>query len=182
MDLENLKSDYQKSGNENPKSIESINKMKQSKNHPVLKRMRRQLVFESVIWVFVLIVYYDFFDGHLKSILWNVLLVISILLLLSHNLLGYIIAKSPINGKNLSKSLQVYADRIKNYAIVSIASRILAVLIFIGFLTSSITWNTNKIITIVSFITIVIAVQIYFLGKIWKGRIEKIEYQIDTLK
>ena len=177
MNLEDLKSNYQNKGKNNIESEEHLIKMTNSGNHPILKGIKRQLISESIIWLIVLIVFYDFFDGHLKSFFWNVLLTISIVLLLIHNLLGYSVIKNPIEGKNLSNSLKKYVIKIKRYSVFSVASRVAAVSIFFLYLTSNIIWNSEKIWTTLLAFALMIGFQVYFLSKIWKKRVKTIENQ-----
>ncbi|NMH87000.1 hypothetical protein [Flavivirga algicola] len=181
MELDDLKSEYQNMNNDNSKSIESINKMKYSSKHPVLNGIKKQLVLESVIWILILIVFYDFFDGHLKAFYWNVLLVISILLVLIHNMLGFMVVKKPINDHNIKNSLKKYLNKIKRFSRVSIISRVLAFVIFMGFLTSNIIWDSHKIWTSTVFFSIAVVVQVYFLNRVWRQRVKKIEDQVHTL-
>jgi len=180
MDLEDLKSDYKKGVVENLKTTENLNKMKESGNHPVLKGIKKQLIFESIIWVFLLVVFYDIFDGHLKSIVWNGLLIVSILLLLFHNISGYILVKNPIFGENIKESLEKYLSKIKTFSFISIASRVFAITIFLGFLTSNTTWEFNKILLFSGMFLLTIATQIYFLRKVWNKRIDVIENTLNT--
>ena len=178
MNLEDLKSDYQHLGKDHVESVENLNKMKNAINHPVLKRIKWQLIFESILWLLILIVFYDFFDGHLKSFFWNVLLSISIVLLLIHNLLGYSIVKKPIEGANLNDSLKNYLLKIKKYSAISILSRVVAVSIFFLYLTSNIIWTTSKIWMSIAMFALLIGAQIYFLRKIWSKRTKTIEHHI----
>ncbi len=182
MDLEDLKSDYKKRGVEHLKTTESLNKMKQSGNHPVLRSIKKQLIFESVIWIVLLVVYYDFFDGQQKSIIWNGLLIVSILLLLIHNILGYSLVKNPIFGENIKESLQKYLLKIKTFSFISIASRVFAIIIFLGFLTSNVKWEINKIMLFAVMFIITITAQIFLLRKVWNKRIYFIENTLNTFK
>ncbi len=180
MDLENLKSDYQNSKTDNLKSLDNLTKMKEAKNHPVLKGIIKQLVIESLLWTIILLVYYDFFDGQLKSFLWNALLVISILLLLIHNISGYILVKNPIFGESIKESLQKYLVKIKTFSFISIVSRVLAVTVFLGFLVSNVEWEFNKMVLTLALFLITIGTQIYLLRKVWKKRIHLIENTLAT--
>ncbi len=180
MDLDDLKSDYQNMENEGSKSLEDFRKMKKPGRHPILKGIRRQLIFESTAWIFIVIVYYDFFDGHLKSVLWNILLVVSIALVLIHNILGYRIVKTPIRSHNLKDSLGSYLTRIKKYARVSIASRILAVSIFMGFLTSTSNAAGNTYYMVVGGFVLLIMIQYYLLHHIWQKRVKHIKNSIEA--
>lgn len=182
MELEELKSEYQNSNSEHLKSINSLNKMKQSNQHPVLKSIKRQLIIESVLWGLLLIVFYDFFDGHLKALFWNVLLAISILLLLTHNVLGYSIVKTQNHSINVLNSLKKYLYRIRTYAKISIVSRGFAVAVFMGFLSSTAVWDKRKIMfVIISFLLLIVA-QVYTLNLVWNKRIKKIKNQIEVLE
>lgn len=178
MDLEDLKSDYQNMESESSKSLRDFQKMKKPDNHPVLKGIRRQLIFESTAWLIIVIVYYDFFDGHLKSIIWNVLLVVSIVLVLIHNILGYRIVKTPIRSNNLKDSLGSYLKQIKNYARVSIASRVLAVSIFMGFLTSTSNTSGNSYYMVIGGFVLLLIIQYSLLRHIWQKRVKHIKNSV----
>jgi len=183
MDLETFKSDYQNLSNEPLKNLDNIIKIKNSGNHSALKSIKRQLIIESIIWTFVLIVSYDFFDGNTKSFFWNALLVISILLLLTHNILGLILVKNPINGVNIVTSLKNYLKKIKTYSIISMISRVLMISVFMLYLTSNVEeWSTNKLWSTIGFFSILVSFQIYLLNKVWKKRVHKIEKQIDSFE
>ncbi|WP_111308505.1 hypothetical protein [Confluentibacter sediminis] len=180
MDLEDLKSDYKKGETDNVRTTECLKKMKQSGNHPVLRSIKKQLIFESIVWTILLVVYYDFFDGQLKSIVWNGLLIVSILLLLIHNILGYILVKNPIFGENIKESLQKYLTKIKKFSTLSILSRVLAVTILLGFLVSNIVWELHKILLFAGLLLFSIGIQIYFLRRVWNKRIGLIENKLNS--
>lgn len=175
MELENLKSEYQNAGKA-LLSKEKIQKMIIENNHPVLKGIKIQLLTETVLWAIFLAVYYNIFDGHLKSSIWNVLLVVSVIFILIHNVLGFQIISNPINGETVLESLKNYLIKIKNYAVVSIATRVLAIIILLGYFVSTISLTNEKLVSL-SFISLVIPVQIYLLHRVWakrKSRINKI--------
>lgn len=182
MDLDTLKSNYKNADNETIKSMGNLGKMRHPSNHPVLKKIRLQLIIESLLWAFILIVFYDFFDGHLRSFFWNVLLAISIILLLTHNFLGYLLVQKPINDDNIKSSLKGYLVKIKKYSIVSIVSRVLTVVIFMLYLTSNSNWDVDKLWTFIGFFILLILTQIFLLGKIWHKRIKIIKDQIENMK
>ena len=75
------------------KSTDDIKLMLSENNHPVLKKIRKQLTIEIIGWSVFLICYYSMFDGDHKPIWINIILVVSVLLPLIHNLLGYRLAK-----------------------------------------------------------------------------------------
>ena len=122
-----------------------------------------------------MIVFYDFFDGHLKSAFWNVLLILSIVLLLVHNLLGYSIVQKPIEVVNLKSSLKNYSVKIKKYSRLSIISRMTAVSVFFLYLASNIVWTTYKLWTGIGMFVLLIGIQVYFLRNIWNKRAKTLE-------
>jgi hypothetical protein len=175
MEIENLKSTYQNAG-KIALSKENIQKMVQENNHPVLKDIQTQLLIETVLWGVFLAVYYNIFDGHLKSPLWNMLLVVSVIFILAHNVLGFQIIGNPINGETILESLKNYQIKIKNYAVISIATRVLAIAILLGYFMSTIVLTPEKLLS-VAFIALIIPIQIYLLHRVWakrKSRINKI--------
>lgn len=180
MEFEDMMSDYQ--NDDTNKSRDVLRGMHRATGHPVLKKIRKQLIFESLIWGVVLSVYYSGFDGVQKTFFWNAVLVVAIVLLLVHNLLGYRLVQTPINAQNLMDSLKGYLKRIKRYALISIATRVLAVMAILLFLTSNVEWNINKIVATGTTVFVLISLQIYFLWKLWKKRMVIIETQINSLK
>jgi hypothetical protein len=141
--------------------------------NPVLNDIRRQLTIESIAYTIFLVVYYSGFDGNNKSFLMNAILVISVSLLLLHNMAGYIITKNNIPANNLKLSLSTYLRKIKRFALLAIASRALAFSGIMLFFMSNITWSTGKYFGLASIICI-LGIQIFSLRKIWSGRINKI--------
>ncbi|WP_422083497.1 hypothetical protein [Ulvibacterium sp.] len=180
MELEELKSEYQNI--DKGKNREAMRKMGSANRHPVLKRIRLQLVLESLVWAILLSVYYTGFDGHQKPWYLNAALIVSVLLLLLHNVLGYRLVQSPISGSSVSESLRCYAQRVKKYARISIAARVIAITALLSFFAFSVDWNMTKIVASTLFVAVLFFVQVFFLRKVWKGRIGKIEGQIDSLE
>jgi hypothetical protein len=179
MELENLKSEYQNAGKV-ALSKTDIQKIILENNHPVLKGIKIQLLTETVLWAIFLAVYYNIFDGHLKSSLWNVLLVVSVIFILVHNILGFQIMANPINGETILESLKKYSIKIKYYAVISIATRVFAILMLLGYFISSISLTSEKLISL-SFISLVIPVQIYLLYRVWAKRKNTINKMFQSL-
>jgi hypothetical protein len=179
MELENLKSEYQNAGKV-ALSKTDIQKIILENNRPVLKGIKIQLLIETVLWAIFLVVYYNIFDGHLKSTLWNFLLVVSIFFILIHNILGFQIITNPINGETILESLKNYSIKIKNYAVISIATRIFAIVILLGYFISTISLTNEKLVSL-SFISLVIPVQIYLLHRVWTKRKSTINNMFQSL-
>ena len=180
MNLEELKSNYKKA-RKKAIGVENLKKMTNSNHHPTLKKMKKQLVLESALWAVFLLVYYDFFDGHLKPFFWNLLLVLSIILLLVHNILGYRITMQPINGKTIKQSLANYLRKIKKYSAISVFTRVLAFASIMFFFFSTLPFGSVKI-WIVFGLVLISAIQIYSLQKVWSVRIKKIRESLRGLE
>ncbi|SEW36591.1 hypothetical protein SAMN05428988_4520 [Chitinophaga sp. YR573] len=141
---------------------------------PVLKNIRRQLTIETICYVAFLLVYYNFFDGDKKSFFLNVILVVSVSLLLLHNVAGYMITNNPVFGNNLKQSLTVYLEKLKRYAVIAVASRAIAFSGIMLFFMGNIRWTTGKYYAL-AFIICLLGIQIFSLWRIWAGRIKKIK-------
>jgi len=83
--------------------------------------------------------------------------------------LGFKIVNNPINGETIVESLKNYQGKIKTYAMVSIVSRVLAIVILLG----SINLTNEKIVSL-GFIAFIFPVQIYLLNRVWKNRKDQI--------
>lgn len=180
MELENLKSEYQNAG-KSALSETDIQKIISENNNLVLKGIKIQLLTETILWAIFLAVYYNIFDGHLKSTLWNFLLVGSVIFILIHNVLGFQIISNPINGETILESLKKYLIKIKNYAVISIVTRVFAIVTLLGYFISTISLTTEKWVSL-SFISLVIPVQIYLLHRVWAKRKKKINKLFESLK
>jgi hypothetical protein len=141
---------------------------------PVLKSIRRQLTIETICYTIFLLVYYNFFDGDKKSFFLNSILVISVSLLLLHNVAGYMITNNPVGSNNLKESLTIYLEKLKRYAVIAVASRAIAFSGIMLFFMGNIRWTSAKYYALV-FIICLLGIQIYSLGRIWAGRIRKIK-------
>ncbi|WP_158858478.1 hypothetical protein [Lunatibacter salilacus] len=149
--------------------------------HKVLKRIKTQLIIESIAWSAFLAVYYDFFDGHLRSGIWNGLLVVAICLLLIHNLLGYQVTNNPINGINILESLSNYLLKLRRYAYLSISARILAILILFGYFLSAMDVFEIRHYWSFAFLLLLVSTQAYLLWQIWSKRIKIINLKYKEL-
>lgn len=136
-----------------------------------LKKIKAQMIIETVAWTGFLAVYYDFFDGHLKPATWNALLVLAVGLVLVHNLLSYRITNNPVNGSNILDSLRNYLVKIKRYAYVSIGARVTALLTVFGFFMSSLEAFEPRHYWALICLGVLVLVQALVLWKTWSKRI-----------
>jgi hypothetical protein len=151
------------------KPTAAIQSMMHEKTHPVLKRIRRQMIFEAIAFTIFLIVYYDFFDGHRRPVFTNILLVAGLLLVIIHNIIGYVLTKSLPMRNTIKQTLEAHVTKIKNFAFVSVLSRILAAACLLLFFTFATTkyWLLAAII-------IILIIQIALLSAIWIKRIKQL--------
>jgi len=160
------------------KSNAELSGMIKERLHPVLKRIRIQLVLEMFSFMVFLFVYYDFFDGDKKPFYANVCLVSTLVLVILHNVMVYFFTKRPFKEDNIKESLQLRLSQMKTYAIIAIAVRFLMVACLLVFFTSTITFNGNKYWVLIGLI-IILLIELILLSLIWKKRIEKIRTVIN---
>ena len=183
MNLEDLKwSNWSDSGFPNEKiSKQKLIGMLAVNKNPVLKRIKIQLIIESIAWTGFLAIYYDFFDGHLRTWYWNVLLIFAVGLLLIHNLLGYQVTNNPINGMNILDSLRKYLKKIRKYAYLSISARVFAIVIVFGYFLSALDAFEVRHYWSLGFLMVLVTIQAYLLWKVWSKRIDFITSKYDQL-
>jgi len=180
MNLDDLKwsnSDYR----EDEINQDGLLRMLSVNNHPVLKKIKTQLIIESIAWISFLALYYDFFDGHLRPILWNALLIIAVGLLLIHNLLGYQVTNNPINGPNILESISNYLKKIRKYAYLSISARVIAILIMFGYFLAALDSFEFRHYGSLGAVLLLVSIQVYFLWRVWSKRINTIASKYDQL-
>ncbi len=174
MELNDLKSDW-KSATTHPTSADALRRMVQEGNHPVLRGIKWQLIIETVLFSVLLVGYYDGFDGDQKPLYVNVVLVLGVVLVLAHNVLGYLSARNLIVGADLRASIGNYLAQIKSYAIVSVLSRVAAFVCLMVFFLSTVDFSGNDLILTCSVLALIVAVQVFFLLQLWNKRIRSLE-------
>lgn len=160
---------------------ETLLRMMQENQHPVLKSIRKQILFEITGWVLFLMVYYSMFDGAEKPFLVNLVLIISLLLPIFHSLYGYYYNKYLTNHLNVKLALEQLYNRIKKYALISIISRVGFISGLLLFFTYNIHFTTTKYFSLL-FVAVVFLIQLVVLYRIWNSRIIQIRDCIDTLE
>ena len=176
MELNDLKSGWQNAGG-TFKSEADLQKMTQVTHHPSLKKIRTKLIVETIGLVFFLFVYYDWFDGDKRPFSANVLLVISLLLYILNDVIGYISIARPIRGINLKLSIQNYLTGIKRISVFSVIISFLYGISIIVFLTSVINFTKEKKL-ILAGIIVVLFQMILLSFKIWTKRIKNLKQQV----
>ncbi|TJZ63197.1 hypothetical protein FAZ15_02575 [Sphingobacterium olei] len=170
MELNDIKTTW--STVESPRvSDQEIRDMASEKMHPVLSGIRKQLTIEIIAWSIFLICYYSMFDGDKKPVWINIVLVLSVLIPIIHNLLGYRIAKYPVQGTNIRESLNRYKSKVKVYAIASIITRQIYLSGFLLFFFNGVNFNPGKYISLAIIISIFL-VQLFISYRIWAKRVK----------
>jgi hypothetical protein len=178
MELNDLKSGWQNAGGLF-KSEEDLQRMTRMVNHPSIKKIRTKLVIETIILVFFLFIYYDWFDGDKKPFYANLSLVVGLLLYISNDVIGYIALLRPIRGANLKLSIRNYLMTVKRLSISSIIITILYSLSIIIFFTSVITFTKEKGLLLV-FSSVVVCQLILLSFKIWRKWIKNLKLQVKS--
>lgn len=173
MELNDLKSNW-KNLSSDTKPTEALRQMIQKKGHPVLKGIRRQLSIETAIFTIFILVYYSGFDGSQKPFYANFLLVAAMLLVIVHNILGYLSAQNIVAGSDLKESLENYLAKVGRYAIISVASRVTASVCLILFFSSTVAFSGSRYLLLLG-VLLIISVQVFLLSMIWKKRIRSLK-------
>lgn len=176
MELNDLKSGWQNASGAF-KSEADLQKMTQITRHPSLKKIRTKLIVETIGLIFFLFVYYDWFDGDKRPFYVNLLLVGSLLLYISNDVIGYVSIARPIRGINLKLSIQNYLMRVKRLSFFSLIISLLYSVSIIVFFTSVINFTKEKRLILAGII--IVLFQMFFLSlKIWTKRINKLKQQV----
>ena len=176
MELEQLKSDWNKVSTAEKKAIE-LKMMLSEQRHPVLKGIRRQFAIEISGWSVFLICYYTMFDGDQKPVFINLLLVTSVMLSLLHNISGYWSSKYLMQGNDLVVSLKHYRKKMEVYALVSVCSRVLFASGLLVFFCYNISFDRTKY-TILGLAITLFSVQIMLLANVWMRRLRSLKANI----
>ncbi len=154
-------------------SIKEIQMMLSENKHPVLKDIRKQLTIEIIGWSIFLACYYTMFEGDKKPVWINILLVLSILLPITHNLMGYRFSKYLVQGTNIQESLKNYLSKVKTYAIISILSRQIYLTGLLLFFIYGISFNTNKYLAL-AMIILIFLIQLVISCRMWATRLKNL--------
>lgn len=141
--------------------------------HPVMSRIRRQLLLEGCCYALFLLVYYDFFDGHTKPLYLNIILVLSVACMLVQHINGYLLAAGRLREPDILQSLQQKMRQLKQYAWLSVGSRTLGWGGILLFFCTGITWTTPKY-WLLAGATVIMAIQMRLLWQLWQRRINRI--------
>lgn len=154
--------------------------MLQEGQHPVLKHIRKQLIIEIIAFSIFLFVYYDFFDGDQKPLYANLLIVGAMILVIIHNILGYIFTRRSFKGNNIKQSLEGHLVSLKKHAAISVTCRTLMAGCLLLFFTSVINFTASKYWALIA-IVLIFLIQLIVLWSLWQKRIRKLGGTIESL-
>jgi hypothetical protein len=154
MELDALKSEWKHWGEETPKQQEQIRKMAEKGNFKFLKHIKRRLLIESGALFLLLIVYFDWFDGHLKPIWVNILLACSLVLFIGHDLMVYYSLNLHLQGKNLKESLNRLLTDLKFQARIATVLITVFYIAMLTFLTININFTQTKVLMLLALVLI----------------------------
>ena len=172
MEIDELKSVWNEASTPD-KTNEEIKLMLSENRHPVLKGIRRQAAIEIAGWSVFLVCAYSVFDGVNKPLWVNILLALSVVWAILHNLMAYRFAKYLVKGNNIKTSLLNYLSNVKLYARISVTSRVLFAAGLLLFFTYNIHFNTSKYCSL-AFIVLIFAAQVRLLYRLWHQRLVKL--------
>jgi len=179
MELDDLKGAWNSTVSQ-PKTENDLHLMLKENKHPVLKRIRKQIIIETAGWFLFLLCYYTMFDGDAKPLIANAILIIAVLAALLHNLTGYSFSKNLIVDKDINTALHTWLAKMKLHARLSIFLRV----IFIAGLLTFFCWNVNidaRRYVLLGAGLVLLIVQLVVLNRIWMGRIRSLRNTLDNL-
>lgn len=176
MELNDLKSGWQNAGGD-LKSEADLQRMTRMVNHPSIKKIRTKLIVETIVLLFFLFIYYDWFDGDQKPFYANLALVVGLLLYIFNDVIGYISITNPVRGTNLKLSIQNYLMRIERLSVSSIIITFLYSISIIIFFTSVITFTKEKGLMLV-FSTVIVFQLILLSFRMWSKWIKNLKLQL----
>jgi uncharacterized membrane protein YoaT (DUF817 family) len=143
MNIDDLKSGWQNAGGQSlsEKELEMMTKIQ---NHPSLKKIRLKLIIEATLLTILLFVYYDGLDGARKPFYVNALLVVSALMYLTNNLIGFFFIKNPVNAASIKLALARQVATLEKISAFSMLSSVIYGASLLLFLTSEIVFTQRK--------------------------------------
>jgi hypothetical protein len=179
MNSDNLKTAWQAAGPANT-SETALRSMMRESRHPALKKIRTQLLIESILFTFLLAVYRDIFDGDRRPAYANWIFTAAVCLVILLGIIGYVLARRQAVGADLVSSLNERLSNLKIYTVVFLAARVFWAVALLIFLTSIVTFDTTKY-WIAGAIIAVFLVQMLFLARMWVRRINALSESIRQL-
>jgi len=180
MNIEELRSEWQSI--KTPQvELDRLKDMTIEKSHPVLSRIRKQLMMELIGWSAFVIICFTGLDAEQKPMLANAILLLSVTLPIIFNTYGYRLSKELIAGPDISSSLQNRINALKNFAIISVMLRIILISGVAYFFLSTVDITQGKLMLLGAG-SVFLIFPLYLLVRIWKKRIGKLKDNLRLLK
>lgn len=173
MEFDDLKSSWQKAG-KSTKSAAELQLMTQVQQHPRLRRIRLKLLIEAVLITAFLLLYRDIFDGAEKPLWANICLLLSAVLFILNDLLGYFTLQKPVSGPNLLRSIENLRSKLGRLLVSSISTSLLFGASLILFFSAGIEYTPAKYLLLAGMILSLFALT-YMSYKNWSNRIQHIQ-------
>jgi len=180
MNIEELRSEWQSI--KTPQiDLDRLKDMTIEKSHPVLSRIRKQLIMELIGWSAFVVICFTGLDAEQKPILANAILLLSVTLPMIFNVYGYWLSKEIIAGPDISLSLQNRIIALKNFAVISVLLRIILICGVAYFFLSTVDITQGKLMLLGAG-SVFLIFPLYLLVRIWKNRICKLKDNLRLLK
>lgn len=169
MNIDEMKSEWHQAG-QDPLSEKELAMMTRVRNHPSLRRLRIKFMTEIVALTGLLFLFYDGFDGADKPLIVNILLIISIVVYIINNALGYFHLQNPSVSGNIREALLKQSHTLKRLAVLSLASSVVYSATLLFFLTYQVAFNQRKYI-ILSALILAFCLLFYYSWISWQRKI-----------
>lgn len=180
MENDDLKSLWKKVKNPE-KDVNQLSNMLKAKNHPVLRSIKRQAIFEFLAFAVFLFCYYTLFDGNKKPLSINLILIFAVAFNMLNHLKGYRLQQGFRASENIKDDLKSFAAKLKSYQIQVIISKIIWVIGIMLFFTNGIELNEKKWFAM-AFIALIFILQLLIIYNIWQKRIARIKLNIQDFE
>lgn len=146
--------------------------MKRVQNQPVLKRIRRQLIFEASGFCLLIVLYYLCFANRGDDVDAGLLLITGLCLYLIQEVLVYRFFNRPQKGRSIPDTLRVYHSRLKVMTIVTIILQGLAACFVLFFLSFAIKMGDVRF-WVLRGSALVLAGQWFMVARVWVIKLRK---------
>jgi hypothetical protein len=160
-------------------NIAALRSIMRRNSHPVLRRMRTQLLVELVAFSLVLIFYYSAFDGNEKSWWANAVFMCALTIDIAQQIVGLWFSRQVIGGDNIHESLRARVKKMKAYSRLVVGCRALTVTGLLVFFCSVMRFTTFKYGLLAGLVSVMV-VQLVILGKVWNKRVSELQKTCDS--
>lgn len=172
MELQEMKNLWQNSSAENiPEN--ALQQMISVKKHTLIRKIKIQLLLEIVLWIMIICVYHNAFDGDKRSAVVNLIFVTGILQAITYNLSGYFATRNLIQGSDLVGSIEKYIKKLQQFRWAVIISRTVLMIWFLVFFMYSLELNNRRLV-FSGAILFVFILQLWIIYGSWTNRIAKL--------